>query len=93
MSNDLGVSSKPVRATITKVEERYVITVPIQDCGSLKTTDSVTFSRSRWFGAINPQPGQVVDLYDTVLYKQGWKADRASPVTPQQQATRIRSVR
>lgn len=75
-------SCTDIRAWIARIEERYVVTYPLQACGDLTTDDSVTFSLSEWSGKRKPQVGQVVTLIDTALWRQGWRANGARPVTP-----------
>jgi hypothetical protein len=71
-----------IRAVVTSVEEKYVVTYPLEPCGDLTTRESVTFSLSVWSGKHEPQVGQIVTLIDTCLWQQGWRANGARPVRP-----------
>lgn len=85
MSKEEDPFQVSVRATITRVEESYAVTYPLEDCGDLTVDDSVTFSLSDWQGRFEPESGQVVELLDTALYSRGWRAKHARPVVPTQQ--------
>lgn len=82
MSKQHDPSFQPVKARVTKVFEDYVVVYPICDYGDLTKGDGVTFSRSNWCGADEPQHGQIVVLDTTYLFMRGWRAEKASPVTP-----------
>lgn len=83
MSREQDTSCDTVRATVAKVQDDYVVAYPLADCGDLTRNDSVTFSLSEWQGRTEPQSGQIVELIDTALYRRGWRAFGARPVTPQ----------
>lgn len=83
MSTQQDASCDPVRATVAKVQDDYVVAYPLADRGDLTRNDSVTFSLSEWQGRTEPQCGQIVELIDTALYRRGWRAFSARPVTPQ----------
>jgi hypothetical protein len=76
-------SCTDIRACVVQVEDAYVITHPLEPCGDLRLSDSVTFSRKDWPGKSPPQVGQIVELIDTSLWRRGWRANGARPVTPQ----------
>lgn len=82
MSMQQDPSCTDIRAWIARVEEKYVVTYPLRPCGDLSIDDSITFSLSEWRGKSMPQVGQVVELIDTSLWRQGWRANGARPVTP-----------
>lgn len=92
MSREQDPFQVPVRATVTKVEERYVVTYPRNKCGDLTERDSVTFSLSDWQGGGEPECGQIVELLDTSLYSRGWRAKKARPVTPKRRQQEVRSA-
>lgn len=81
-------SCADIRAFVARVEEKYVVTYPLRPCGDLTTKDSVTFSLSEWRGEHKPQVGQVVVLFDTSLWRRGWRANGARPVTPSRKQKR-----
>jgi len=83
MSNERDPSGEILRAVIAEVFDTYVVTHALQNCGDLRTNESVTFSRSEWKGKSDPEAGQIVDLEETYLYSRGWRAKYAHPVTPQ----------
>lgn len=85
MSTQQDPYDDPIRASVAKVEESYVVAYPLNDCGDLSNRDCVTFSLSDWQDRNEPERGQVVELIDTALYVRGWRARSARPVTPIQQ--------
>lgn len=90
MSIEQDPSCDPVRATVAKVQDDYVVAYPLADCGDLTRNDSVTFSLSQWQGRRDPQHGQVVELLDTSLYMRGWRAESARPVIPRSSNQQIK---
>lgn len=99
-SKERDPSRDTVRVTISSVKdsqegqdpkEGYVVAFPNKRCGDLNVTNSVTFSFSSWKGDYPPQVGQVVDLLDVFLYRQGWRASQAFPVTPNSSEARRRA--
>lgn len=50
--------------------------------------EDITFSLSDWQGKYEPQKGQVVLLEHIELFKKGWRARCARPITLQTQDTR-----
>ena len=83
MSNEHDPSCSTIRATVGKViDDNYVVAYPLEDCGDLRSKDSVTFSLNRWAGYDEPEHGQTVELVNTSLYARGWRAESDRPVTP-----------
>ena len=80
MSSSSDPSCDSVRATVAKVLDTYVVCYPEQNCGDLTERDSVTFSLTGWEGKYQPEPGQVVELDETCLYSNGWRAKCARPI-------------
>lgn len=77
----------PIKAVVAVLcgtgEQRYAVTYPKdppQD-SDLNDTTSITFSLSRWEGGSEPEPGQVVMLFNLKLFSGGWRANGVSPVT------------
>lgn len=78
----------PIRAIVGKVrgdgKQRFVVTylekgVLLPD---IKEGESITFSLESWQGQSEPVKEQVVLLEGIQLFRQGWRAQRACPVTP-----------
>lgn len=68
------------RATVTKVEDSYVVTLLAEATDEITTRESVTFRTSNWQGKRPPEVGQVVELLCIELYASGWRAAIARPV-------------
>lgn len=89
--------SETIRAIVAKVELEYAVAYVEHDHGSLKKSDSVTFSlipkkgiTPAWTEMMPPQHGQVVDLVNVTLHQRGWRAESACPVTPNSNQARSR---
>ena len=82
MSKERDPSLEPIRAFVARVEDTYVVTYPLAECGDLQCDDSVTFSFAGWQGRRAPECDQVVELFETYLWRRGRRSMYARPVTP-----------
>ena len=62
----------------------FAITYLRVPTAGIKEWESVTFSLNKWQGKLLPEPGQVVLLELLQRFDKGWRAGKASPITPQQ---------
>jgi len=76
----------PVRAEVTDIcgsgEKKYVVTriEPGYEVKSGNDPTVVTFSIGVWQGKREPRRAQIVELFEIVAFKQGWRAQVARPV-------------
>ncbi|HYD93069.1 MAG TPA: hypothetical protein VEB18_01255 [Candidatus Paceibacterota bacterium] len=64
-------------------ERPFAVTYPSKRSvgGKLREHTSITFSLSSWRGKDRPQCGQMVVLEDILLFKRGWRARVAYPIS------------
>ena len=80
---DSNVSVEAVVADVIP-KKGFAITYLRVPTASIKEWESITFSLNKWLGKLLPEPGQIVLLELLQRFDKGWRAGKASPITPQQ---------
>jgi hypothetical protein len=62
----------------------FAITYPRVTTPGIEDGDSITFSLCAWSGEVPPAPGQIVLLEFVTRFEKGWRAGKASPISPRQ---------
>ena len=64
------------------VEKGFAVAYIRVTTAAIKKWESITFSLSKWDGELLPEPGQIVLLELVQRFEKGWRAGKASPITP-----------